>query len=57
MNVSIRPATQDDASAILGLVVALAEFEKLPPPDEVAQKRLIAGAFGEKPRFENFWPR
>ena len=51
---TIRPATQEDAPSILNLVVALADFERLPPPDEAAQSRLIADAFGLRPRFETF---
>lgn len=50
----VRPATPADAPTIEGLVVALAEFEKLPPPDEAARKRLLADAFGPRPRFEIF---
>lgn len=53
-SVQIRPATRDDAPAILNLIVALADFEKLPPPDEAAQSRLINDAFGSRPRFEIF---
>jgi GNAT superfamily N-acetyltransferase len=43
---------------VLRLIVALAEFEKLPPPDAEAQKRLIEDGFGQHPRFEcwlGFW--
>ena len=50
--VSVRAATRLDAEAITRLVVALAEFEKLPPPDEEAQARLIEDAFGPKKRVE-----
>lgn len=50
--VRVRPATQEDAAAILRLVAALADFEKLPPPDEAARQRLIADAFGPQLRFE-----
>lgn len=53
-SVQIRPATKEDAPAILDLIVALADFEKLPPPDEAAQSRLINDAFGSRPRFEIF---
>ncbi len=52
--VKVREASPKDAPAILGLVVELATFEKLPPPDEAAQKRLIEDAFGLRPRFEIF---
>jgi GNAT superfamily N-acetyltransferase len=50
----VRAARREDAPAILKLVVALADFEKLPPPDEAAQQRLIADAFSPRPRVEIF---
>lgn len=56
--VSLRRATRDDAEALLELIVALAEFEKLTPPDAEARKRLVEDGFGERPRFEAwlaFW--
>ena len=53
-DVTVRPATEADAQTILQLVVALADFEKLPPPDEAARARLIEDAFGPHPRFEIF---
>ena len=53
-NVTIRKAGADDADLLIRLILGLAEFEKLPPPDEAAQKRLVADAFGEHPRFEVF---
>lgn len=52
--VKVRIASPQDAQTILGLVVELATFEKLPPPDEAAQNRLIEDAFGPRPRFEIF---
>jgi GNAT superfamily N-acetyltransferase len=52
--VSIRKATPTDGSAILELIYALAEYEKLPPPDTAAQTRLLTDAFSEHPRFEVF---
>src|SRR5688500_5348690 len=52
--VTIRRAVAEDGPAILDLIVALAEFEKLEPPDNAARQRLIADAFGPKPRFEIF---
>jgi len=57
-NITIRRAERADAPALLKLIVALAEFEKLPPPDDQAQTRLIEDGFGEQPRFESwlgFW--
>ena len=50
----VRKAAPEDAETVLGLVVALAEFERLPPPDEAARQRLVADAFGTRPRFEIF---
>ncbi len=52
--IHIRKARPEDAGAVLSLVVELARFEKLPPPDEAAQNRLIEDAFGPRPRFEIF---
>ncbi|MCE9580963.1 MAG: GNAT family N-acetyltransferase [Planctomycetes bacterium] len=49
--IEIRPARKSDAKHFLGLVVALANFEKLPPPDAGARRRLIRDAFGTKPRY------
>jgi len=48
----IRRATRADGPAFLALVRALAEFEKLPPPDEAAEERLVEDAFGVEPRYE-----
>src|SRR5579863_5841120 len=50
----IRKARPIDGEAILALIQALADFEKLPAPDKDAQRRLLADAFGERPRFEVF---
>ncbi len=52
--VHIRHATEQDAATIRNLIIALADFEKLSPPDEAAQNRLVADAFGPRPRFEIF---
>jgi GNAT superfamily N-acetyltransferase len=48
----LRPAARGDAGDVIRLIIALAEFEKLVPPDADAQARLIEHAFGSKPRFE-----
>lgn len=48
----LRPAVQEDGAATLALVRALAEFERLDPPDEAAQARLLEDAFGSRPRIE-----
>jgi GNAT superfamily N-acetyltransferase len=51
-SILLRRATQSDAPALLRLIVALAEYEKLTPPDAEAQSRLIRDGFGRHPRFE-----
>jgi GNAT superfamily N-acetyltransferase len=54
----VRRAARSDAPALLRLIIALAEFEKLPPPDQAAQERLVRDGFGDHPRFEAwmaFW--
>src|SRR6478609_7003539 len=53
-NTVVRKATSADAETVLRLIVALAEFERLPPPDGAARQRLIGDAFGPRPRFEIF---
>lgn len=50
--IQLRRATRSDAAALIRLVIALAQFEKLPPPDAAAQQRLIEHGFGQQPRFE-----
>lgn len=50
----LRRATRSDASGLLKLIVALAEFEKLPPPDAAGQTRLIEHGFGDCPKFETW---
>jgi GNAT superfamily N-acetyltransferase len=52
MRFTIRPARPADGLAFVGLVHALADFEKLPPPDEAAGRRLLEHAFGPRPRFD-----
>ena len=51
-NITLRRAGRADAEAVLGLIIALAEFEDLPPPDTGAQARLIEHGFGDVPKFE-----
>jgi GNAT superfamily N-acetyltransferase len=48
----IRPATADDAGALLALVDALADYEKLERPSAEARRRLVRDGFGVEPRFE-----
>jgi GNAT superfamily N-acetyltransferase len=52
MSGTIRRATAADADALLALVDALAEYEKLPPPAADARDRLLNDAFGPRPRFD-----
>lgn len=52
--VVVRRAKPKDGEAFIALVSGLAEYENYPPPDEVAQKRLLEDAFGECPRFSVF---
>lgn len=50
-NVTIRDSRPEDAEEIISLIIELADFEKLEPPDEDARNRLINDAFGENPYF------
>lgn len=50
--IELRPLTREHAAAFCRLVIALAEFEKLTPPDEEAQRRIVDDALGERPRIE-----
>ena len=47
----IRKAKKSDFKSVLGLINELAKFEKMPPPDKSAVKRLKDDAFGKKPMF------
>ena len=51
-NITLRRAERADAEAVIGLIIALAEFENLPPPDAEAQARLVEHGFGDSPQFE-----
>lgn len=50
----VRPAVESDARTLLSLVRALAEYEKLDPPDEAAQRRLVRDIFGDRKRLDAF---
>jgi len=52
MDLKIRKAKISDAEGIINLIVELAIFEKLVPPDRKAQSRLVKHAFSSKPMFE-----
>jgi GNAT superfamily N-acetyltransferase len=45
---SVRKATKTDANALIGLIVGLAEFERLEPPDVKARERLLRDIFTRK---------
>ena len=51
-NITLRHAGRADSEAVIGLIVALAEFENLPPPDADARARLVEHGFGDSPQFE-----
>lgn len=50
----VRKATPADAESILSLVDALAEYERLAPPDAEAKSRLIRDMFAEPPRLNAY---
>lgn len=47
----LRPLTPVDFDTFFSLITALADFEKLAPPDETAKIRLQLDAFGASPKF------
>ena len=54
----LRRALRPDAPALVELISALAQFEKLTPPNSEEQKWLIEDGFGDRARFEAwlaFW--
>jgi GNAT superfamily N-acetyltransferase len=52
--VVVRRAGREDAQTLLALIRALAEYERLEPPDDGARERLVAHGFGERSRFETY---
>jgi GNAT superfamily N-acetyltransferase len=50
--VEVRKAKPEEAPVLLELIRALADYEKLDPPAEAAQGRLVRDIFGERPRLE-----
>jgi len=48
----IRRATPADGPGFIALVLALADMEKLEPPTQEAQQRLLEHAFGQSPPFQ-----
>jgi GNAT superfamily N-acetyltransferase len=58
VSLRLRRAKSADAPALVKLIVALANFEKLTPPNAAARKRLIKDGFGPRAKFEPwlaFW--
>jgi GNAT superfamily N-acetyltransferase len=51
--VVVRDATRADGPAIVGLIRALAEFERLPGPTDADAERLLAHGFGPARHFES----
>lgn len=51
----IRPARADEGPAIVALIRALADFEKLPAPDRDAEDRLLSDAFARSPPRVELW--
>jgi len=52
--IEVRKIQADDASQLLALIDALADYEKLDPPDSAAKARLIRDLFAEHPRVESY---
>jgi GNAT superfamily N-acetyltransferase len=52
VTLQVRRAAPADGPALLELVTALADYEKLPPPDTHARERLLRDGFGPAPRYE-----
>ena len=48
----MRAATPEDKEIFLAMLCEFAIYERLAPPDEAAQQRLIADGFGPQRRFE-----
>lgn len=53
-NFTLRRAAREDGPGLIALIIALARFENLSPPDAEAQQRLLEHGFGERPRFETW---
>ena len=51
--VVVRKTEPRDAAALLRLIEALADYERLSPPDAAAQARLIRDLFAERPKVES----
>src|SRR5262245_23669692 len=52
--VTVRRARAEDATTLLALICALADYERLAPPDVEACARLLEDGFGPQPHFEAY---
>jgi GNAT superfamily N-acetyltransferase len=52
--IDVRKIQPAEAPALVQLIDALADYEKLDPPDAEAKARLIRDLFSERPRVESF---
>ena len=52
--ITIRRAASEDAPTVINLITALAEYEKLTPPDVAGRARLSAEMASANPRFEAY---
>jgi len=52
--ITVRRAAAEDSSTVISLLVALAEYEKLKPPDAVGRDRLAAELASTNPRFDAY---
>lgn len=52
MEINIRKAVRTDSKEIIRLILELAKFEKLTPPNEAGRKRLLDDAFSDSPPFK-----
>ena len=50
----VRHAAAADAPAVIELIKALADYERLDPPDAAAQSRFAADMASERPRFDAY---
>jgi GNAT superfamily N-acetyltransferase len=54
MALHIKKLTKENFETFFMLVVSLAEYEQLAPPDSAAKSRLIQDAFSARPRYEAY---
>lgn len=54
MSLFIKKLTEADFEAFFSLIIALADYERLAPPDFDAKQRLKRDAFSERPKFEAY---